>query len=215
VDLTHPLSSLTPSLESSILEVLAGTEAALNASTIARLSARGTRTGQWPVLNRLVRHGLVTAEPSNSGSLYLLNREHVLVPSILSAVAARQEILRRLVEGLVLIRPQVIVSAALYGSFARGEAGPDSDVDLLLIVAPDVSDQESWIGQLNRLEDQFLGWTGNQLEVLTMRQSDLPRLAETGEPLLESLRNEAIAVFGRTLTELLPEPAHRTPVVSQ
>src|SRR5664279_3861208 len=124
VDLTSPLRTLAPSLESAILEVLAGTESALSASTIARLSRRGTRQGQWTVLTRLVGHGLVLADPSSTGSLYRLNREHVLAPAVLSAVAARQEVLRRLTAAVANLGP--VASAAVYGSFARREAEEDS-----------------------------------------------------------------------------------------
>jgi hypothetical protein len=38
-----------------------------------------------PILDRLVRHGLVIAEPANQGFLYRLNRDHLLAPSILQA----------------------------------------------------------------------------------------------------------------------------------
>ena len=73
VDLTSPLRTLAPSLESAVLEVLAGTESGLSATAIARLAPRGSRQGQYTVLTRLVDHGLVLADPSSTGALYRLN----------------------------------------------------------------------------------------------------------------------------------------------
>ena len=45
MDLAHPLSSLIPSLDSVVLEVLSGTEGALGATKIHRLGAWGSRPG--------------------------------------------------------------------------------------------------------------------------------------------------------------------------
>jgi predicted nucleotidyltransferase len=207
MDLSHPLRSLAPSLESSVLEVLAGTEAALSASTIARLAQRGTRTGQWPVLARLVQQGLVLAEPANTGSMYRLNRRHVLAAAVLAATSGRQEILRRLTHSVAQLAPRT-VSAAVYGSFARREARDDSDVDLLLVTADelDVGDP-AWDEQLTTLEDEFLSWTGNRLEVLTLSMSGLRRVVRAEEPLVTSWREDASTLCGRELVGLLDEIA--------
>ena len=151
VDLTSPLRSIAPGLDSAVLHVLAGTESGLSASQIARLASRGTRVGQLPVLNRLVEHGLVIAEPANRGFLYRLNREHVLAEPVLMAVRARVTILQRLTQAVATLRPEP-VHVSVFGSFARGEAGPDSDLDLLIDVGPEHS---SWfpVGLIQDLED--------------------------------------------------------------
>ena len=117
VDLSSPLRSISPGLDSAVLKVLARTESGLSASQIARLSSRGTRAGQHPVLNRLVEHGLVSAEVANTGFLYRLNREHVLTSAVLAAVAARQTILTRLTAAVLQMRPEP-VHVCVFGSFA-------------------------------------------------------------------------------------------------
>ena len=212
MDLSSPLRTLAPSLESSILEVLAGTESALSASTIARLSRHGTRGGQWTVLTRLVRHGLVLAEPANTGSLYRLNRDHVLAPAVLAAVSARQEVLTRLSDAVAALGPDV-VSAAVYGSFARREAGEDSDVDLLLVTTGHLDvDNTAWADQVTALEDLFVRWTGNRLEILTLSEDGLRRVVRASEPLADSWRDDAVTIHGRDLASLLSGlPARRTP----
>jgi hypothetical protein len=85
VDLQRPLRSIVPSLDWAVLEMLSSTESGLGSSQIARLSNEGSRSGQVPILDRLVRHGLVIAEPANQGFLYRLNRDHLLAPLILQA----------------------------------------------------------------------------------------------------------------------------------
>jgi predicted nucleotidyltransferase len=203
VDLTSPLRSLIPSLDSAVLEVLAGTESGLSASQIARLSARGTRAGQGVVLDRLVQHGLVIAERANTGYLYRLNRAHVLSPAVLGAVGARQEILDRLRTATAALDPMP-VSVALYGSFARRQAGPGSDVDLLLVL-DEAFDRHAdrWQAQLDGLEQQVLAWTGNGLEVLQLSTRQLADAVAAREPLMQSLLDEAVTLQGRDVADLL------------
>lgn len=203
MDLTAPLRSLVPSLDSAVLEVLAGTESGLSATQIARLSARGTRAGQAAVLDRLVQHGLVLAEKSNTGYLFRLNRAHVLSSAVLSAVHARQEISHRLAIAAAALDPAP-VAVALFGSFVRREAGPDSDIDLLLVV-DDAFDRhaDGWQAQLGALEQLVQAWTGNRLEVLQLSLGQLADATAAGEPLMLSLRHEAVALRGRKVADLL------------
>jgi predicted nucleotidyltransferase len=203
VDLSSPLRSLIPSLDSAVLEVLVGTQSGLSASQIARLSVRGTRAGQGAVLDRLVQHGLVLAHRANTGYLFRFNREHVLAPAVLVAVAARQEFLDRLATATAALDP-VPVSAALYGSFVRREAGSDSDVDLLLVLE-NTFDRHAvdWQAQLDDLERKVLAWTGNRLEVLQLSVQQLADATTAGEPLMQSLRDQAVTLHGRDVANLL------------
>ena len=206
VDLSSPLRSLAPSLDSAVLQTLAGTHSALSATQIARLAGRGTRVGLLPVLARLVEHGLVTAEPANRGFLYRLNRSHVLADAVLAAAGARAVIVERLTEAVRALRPEP-VSVSLFGSFARGEAGPASDLDLLIVTAGDAEEDpglgEEWEAQLQHLEDQVLAWTGNRLERLVMSDARLRAAFDRGEPVIVAWREEAITLAGKSVAELL------------
>lgn len=203
VDLASPLRSVAPSLDSAVLEVLAGTESGLSASQIARLSSRGTRAGQLPVLNRLVEHGLVSADPANTGFLYRLNREHVLAPAVLSAVAARREILDRLTAAVLQLLP-VPVHASLFGSFARGEAGSHSDLDLLLLTDDDLDTHDPvWTNQVLALADRVVAWTGNRMETLTFIRSRLSEVIAQDEPIVASWLADSILLHGPSIETLV------------
>lgn len=205
MDLTAPLQSLIPSVDSAALTVLAGTEGALGQSQIHRLAPRGTRRGLGVVLDRLVEHGLVIAEATNHGYMYRLNRDHVLAPAVLAAAGARQEFLRRLMDGSAQLRPPV-VSAALFGSVARRQSRPDSDVDLLLVVADDTdTDDTTWSDQVRRLEAQVLAWSGNRLEIVTVTRTHLADLVAVEEPIVGSWRHDALTLAGSDLPMLLDE----------
>jgi predicted nucleotidyltransferase len=51
---------------------------------------------------------------------------------------SRDEILARLREFEPALRARGIAHAALFGSAARGDNGPDSDIDIMVEIAPDV-----------------------------------------------------------------------------
>lgn len=203
MDLSTPLRSLAPSLESAVLTVLAGTEAPLSASAIARLAGRGTRNGQAPVLSRLVEHGLVGTVPGTTGPLYRLNREHLLAPAVLVAVGARQTLLDRLRAELDDLGP-TLLHASVFGSFARGEADPHSDIDLLLVTTDERP--ADWHDRMLGLADRVRAWTGNALETVVLTRDHLDRTAGS-EPVVDSWLAEGIALHGPELAELLAQTA--------
>jgi predicted nucleotidyltransferase len=49
----------------------------------------------------------------------------------------RDEVIRRLKEREPDLRARGVVHAALFGSVARGEERPDSDIDIMVKIAPD------------------------------------------------------------------------------
>jgi hypothetical protein len=208
VDLASPLRSIAPGLDSAVLEVLARTESGLSASQIARLSARGTRAGQQPVLNRLVEHGLVSADPANTGYLYRLNREHVLAPAVLAAAAARREILHRLTAAVLELYP-LPVHASIFGSFARGEGGAHSDIDLLLLAHDDLDSHDpAWTDQAHGLAEQVLAWTGNRLETLIFTESRFAQVVAQGEPIATSWLSDSVLLHGPSIETLVASSEH-------
>ena len=55
----------------------------------------------------------------------------------MNVVMNRQEILDRLRENERALRARGVTRAALFGSVARGEQRPDSDIDIMVEIAPD------------------------------------------------------------------------------
>ena len=208
MDLENPIRSIAPSLDSSVLQVLAETESALSATQITQLARFGSRTGLLPVLDRLVDHGLVNAEPANRGFMYRLNREHVLADPLLAIARVRAEVLRRLQVAVGSLTPSPL-HASVYGSFARGEAGPSSDIDVLLVLPERPSDEDAWAEQLHVFAGRVLGWTGNRLEVFALSVQELRAYAKRREPVVSSWREESITLHGVALDRLL-EPLPRS-----
>lgn len=204
MDLTSPLRSLIPSLDSAVLEVLAGSESSMSLAQVARLAPRGSRPGLSLALDRLVEHGLVTATPANRGDMYGLNRDHLLADAVLSAARARFTLLSRLGEHVAQMEPPPVHVSA-FGSFARREAGPASDIDLLFVLplAPD----DTWFEQVTQLDDLVKTWTGNRMEHLAFSVGDLARVVQRQEPIVDSWLADCVTVYGPDIESVIRDAA--------
>lgn len=206
VDLTSPLRSLAPSLDSAVLEVLAGTESSLGIGQIAKLANRGTRQGLALALDRLVEHGVVNAQVANRGYLYRLNRQHVLADAVVSACRARVTILARLEEAAQALDPHPS-HVCVFGSFARRDAGPNSDIDLLVVLPEDACVDDRWNEQMRDLGDQLLTWTGNRMEYLVLTYEELRAVIARDEPIVGSWVEDSVTVLGVPIESIVRDLA--------
>jgi Nucleotidyltransferase domain len=197
-----------PSLDWAVLEVLAGTESGLGASQIARLSQGGSRSGQVPILDRLVRQGLVIAEPANQGFLYRLNRGHLLATAILDAAGLRGRLLELLSAQARQLTPMP-VHASVFGSFARGEAGDESDIDLLLIAATD-QDLAEWESAIDRIECNVRLWTGNGCSCMAFSLERVRELIARGEPIVDNWAADGVLLMGDPLQRIVGDAVTQT-----
>jgi uncharacterized protein len=68
----------------------------------------------------------------------------------------RQAIIARLRENEPALRARGVAHAALFGSRARGEDEADSDIDILVEIAPDFPmDVFQYVGVVHAIEDMF------------------------------------------------------------
>ncbi|WP_295694942.1 nucleotidyltransferase domain-containing protein [Lapillicoccus sp.] len=99
------------------------------------------------------------------------------------------------------------IHAGLFGSFARGTADSDSDIDVLLIgpvILTDVEDAD-WLEQLDRLDLQIRMWTGNIAQIIDISPATLAQMVRERDPLIDSWRADDIPVQGKLLLDLLRE----------
>jgi uncharacterized protein len=68
----------------------------------------------------------------------------------------KQDILSRLRENEAALKVRGISHAALFGSRARGDNRPDSDIDIMVEIAPDARlGVFEYVGIVNSIEDLF------------------------------------------------------------
>jgi uncharacterized protein len=105
-------------------------------------------------------------------------------PTASDAVLA--EVVRRLVEAY---RPEQIY---LFGSVARGDAGPDSDYDLLVVVPDDAPPER----RRSRLAYEVLRGTGTAADVLVCTRSYFEQRRSLKASLPGTVLREGVALHG-------------------
>jgi predicted nucleotidyltransferase len=195
VDFSRPLSAVTEALDGDVLMVLARAERAFSGRHIHQLVGNASEEGVRRVLKRLERQGVVTGESAGAARLFKLNRAHLAAPHIEALSSLRESLVERLRTALSAwaVPPAY---AAMFGSFARGQGGTDSDLDLF-VVRPGTIDMEDprWRRQIDALTVDATAWTGNDARMLEYGEGEL-RIAMGRDDVLRDIRREAIELAG-------------------
>lgn len=202
MDLARPFTAISPSVDTAVLIVLAGSSTPRSGREIARRAGR-SKTGVQHVLQRLVDHGIVQRMPAGNAQLYTLNREHLLAGAVEQMAGAHAALLRRLAETIGSWELPTI-HASMFGSAARGDGDTRSDIDLLIVRPADLdAEGAAWRSQIDALAENVRRWTGNNAGIVELSEADLPRLAEQQPPILAELRRDAIEIAGTPTRTLL------------
>jgi hypothetical protein len=90
----------------------------------------------------------------------------------------------------------------VFGSFARGEAGVDSDIDMLLLAHRD-ADTAEWESQVHGLEERVRRWTGNRCRCLVFTTEHARQLSVDGEPIVSNWIADEVLLSGDRLSDVL------------
>ena len=208
MDLGSPISTVVPSLDGPVLQVLARSADGLSGRQIHKLAASGSVAGVRLVLQRLAATGLVHVDDAGNSLLYRLNRKHLVAPAVEFLADVRSTLTGRLADEISGWRIPP-VHASVYGAVARGDGDRDSDVDLLLI-RPDHVDPGDvlWEQQAGALMQTVVDLTGNPAHVFELSRTELAGQLSTADPILNDWANPSIQLTGLPLDHLLAEAAH-------
>ncbi len=185
---------VTPTLDGDVLGVLARAEAEMTGRELQRVIGRGSHQGIRNAADRLAEQGVVSRRSAGNANLYQLNRDHVAASWIEGLASLPAQVLDRLRDAINgWGQPPVLV--VLFGSVARGEATPESDLDLLVVrPAGCEPDEPIWQGQLSTLQTHASAWTGNDARVLEFGEQELT----DGEspPVLADAARDGIELYG-------------------
>jgi predicted nucleotidyltransferase len=194
MDFRRPLSVVAPTLDGDVLAVLAGADEEFTGRRIHRVLGHGSEHGVRKAADRLVEQGIVTRRQAGQAKLYSLNRGHLAAPYVEGLGSLRLQLINRLKESVrAWKKPPAVVF--LFGSVARGDAGVESDLDLLVVRRIDTQEESSpWQDQLAALEREATVWTGNEARVIEYGKRDLadPDVRGVAEAALE----EGIPIHG-------------------
>ena len=188
INIASPISSVVPTLDGPVLEVLAGSAIHLSLSEVQRRASRGTLSGTRRVLQRLVTEGVVLDVPGG----YLLNREHVAAQAIDALVTIRARFLSRL-HTEVASWPYQADLVGIFGSFARRDGDSRSDIDIVI-----VGEERCPDGVQDELARAVVTWTGNRAHIVAITRSELRAMRSVDEPILAEWRRDLEVVYGNT-----------------
>jgi predicted nucleotidyltransferase len=116
-----------------VLRVLAGVAVPLSIRQVAT-AARISHVSALEALNALVGLGVVASSIAGRSHVHWLERRNVITRDlVLPAFGAEADSSDALLAELRSFIPGGFLSAVLFGSYARGDTRPESDVDVLLV----------------------------------------------------------------------------------
>ncbi|HZJ27002.1 MAG TPA: nucleotidyltransferase domain-containing protein [Acidimicrobiia bacterium] len=201
MDFTRPVEAVIPDAQGRILAVLSRTTGELNITTLAELSGVSLAHAAR-VVPRLVEFGMVERREAPPSVLVRIVPEHLAVRPLLALAGLRDALLEELDRSARRIRPAP-ANITLFGSVARGDGDAASDIDLVIVRAAGVTEDDptwdravaAWVERIGRV-------TGNPVNRIEVGINEVPRLARSRAALWRAVRREGIVIFGRSLDDL-------------
>ena len=139
--------------------------------------------------------------------IYSLRDGHYLVREVLRPLFEREANARARLPEVLTDRLNTklryrIVSVAIYGSMARGQERPTSDIDLIVLVNSSRA-KEQVRDALTRLGNTAMQTFGNPLALYVNTVREARQKARRGLPLFNNIRNDHQLVWGKPLQEVL------------
>jgi len=182
------------------LRVLFNSKIGVSGNAVAKRARMGLLAIQ-NALADLEGLGLVEVERGSVEHRYRLNFKHYLVGQGLRALfEAERGMVKALAHDLRPLLEGYVLSAGLFGSFARGRATPGSDMDLLVIV--ETLKERERVGallsdELTKLSERY----GLPLQPVIYERRRLTNSSNVQE-LLEAAEQDWVAVAGISLKQL-------------
>lgn len=178
-----------------VLRVLLGVSVPLNASQIA-VRSKLSHVAAASVLSEFASMGVVLSSPAGRATVYWLSRDSVYVENVLEPLfQAERDVPQYLVDDLAWAFQDEAVSVVLFGSYARGDQTPDSDVDVAL-VAENLDTKSTLESAIAAYASAFRSRFGASLSALTYTREEAGMLWETSPSLAESLCRDGVVVSG-------------------
>ena len=200
MNLSEPADLVMPRTTGAVLRVLAGADTSFSVREAARIAGVSAPRA-LEIINHAEERGLVIVERAGQSRMCRLNRQHLAAGAIVALVTLRSQILERIrleVESWE-VQP---AHASLFGSVARGDGTPDSDLDVLVVRTDDV-DVESWERQLSTSGERLRLAIGNTVSWFDVSRADLRRAVAAREELVDRWRSDGVHLAGSALEDVL------------
>ncbi|MBI4566040.1 MAG: nucleotidyltransferase domain-containing protein [Planctomycetes bacterium] len=158
-------------------------------------------------LQDLARQGVVEHRKIGTAIAYKLNERHVLVRRILEPVFETEDGLLEAYANDLRKRAGIpLVSMILFGSVARGEERPASDVDVVLVTPAGGAGRERQEA-LDRAATELAGTYGNPPQVMLFSRREFSRKAAARDSFVSEVLRTGRVLYGKPFSQLLKHGA--------
>lgn len=202
MDYRRPVEALIPGVQGRVLGVLARTGTELTMRAVADLAAVSPQQASV-VIGRLVELGVVERRDVPPASLVRLVADNLAAQAVLSIANLHHGVLGRLTDLASAIAPAP-ASLVVFGSFARGETGPKSDVDVLAVRPAGLESAiDNWTDSLNWWAEQASRSVGNSVNLIEADAEEIPELlGRKGPSVWQDAASEGIVLVGLALAQV-------------
>lgn len=199
VDYVDPVATLLSGVRGRVASVLAHADQPLSVRQLAaRCHASPTQVTRH--VEAFAELGIVTRRAV--GPAYEVQLTDSAASHWLRSLAdLRSSVLDEMQRTAQQVEP-VPSNVTLFGSFARGDATVDSDIDVLVVRPPDAG-AETWADSLGWWADHVSELAGNPVSLVEVKRSELDAV---GHDLRNALLREGIVLLGPSMEELLSGP---------
>lgn len=201
MDFVRPVEAIVPGAQGRVLAVLAETTSELNLRTVAQLA--GVSQAQASrVLPGLVELGLVERREVPPASLFRLVADHVASRALLALSRSTDTVLDE-IGRMAAALPRPPMSVIVFGSFARREAGPDSDIDIVVVRPGEIEENDDiWVESLDAWRLDVRRLTGNLVEVLEVSAVEASAKVAGRSQIWADIRRDGRVVHGLGIDQL-------------
>ena len=201
MDFVHPVEAVIPGVQGRVLAVLVDTTAELSLRTLARIA--GVSVAQASrVLPGLVDLGLVERREVPPSSQFRLVRSNVGARAVIDLARSRTSVLEAMGVGAATL-PIPPASMIVFGSFARGAAGRESDIDVVVVRSDEISeDDEDWSASIESWRNEATAAAGNTVQILEVSASEAQSRLQGNKQLWRDIHRDGVVIHGLTISEL-------------
>ena len=153
-------------------------------------------------LDDLKAHGIVTKKRVGGAYVFSLNEKNVLVKEVLNTLFQKEgKLLNDVLKAILREKAGDMLSVVVFGSAAKGEERPASDVDIFILTKNE-SDSNLVNDFLSDAELRFHEQTGNRLAPIVMTITELKGKFKTNKTLISGILSGKV-ISGKSLEEYI------------
>ena len=194
--LDKPLSLFYDATRVRVLDVMLANPQELSGRAIARRSDLSPTTANL-ALGDLASHGIVSSRAEGRSHLWSLHLENALVKQLVALARVQDEQCGQVVADALGSEP---ISVTLFGSVARGEPGPQSDVDIL-VIAQDHAQGQEFRRRAYKASAALRQEVGREVEITVVERDALQDASIRG--FIGQVLSDGRTLQGKRLSELV------------